>query len=119
MKSNTATDIATASARSIKTSPQKIGLILEMIRGKHITEALNFLENSQKRVAKEVGKVVQSAIANAENNHQLDIDQLYVSEAVAGRAFVLKRWSARARGKGARIFKTYSNLRIQLKERKE
>ncbi len=109
--------IATAKARAIKGSPQKLNLLLAMIRGKHVDDALNCLTASRKRVSSEIYKLVVSSIANAENNHQLDIDRLYVDEAIVGRAFSLKRWDARARGRSVRIMKPYSNVRIRLRER--
>lgn len=113
------TNTALAIARGLKTSPQKANLVLKMIRGMHVADALDCLAHSHKTVARDISKVVSSAIANAENNHQLDVDALYVDEATAGRAFVLKRFHARARGRGARILKIYSHIRIKLKEREE
>ena len=107
---------ATARARAIKCSPQKLNNLLRMIRGKDVEDALNYLTLSRKRVANEVYKLLASAIANAENNNQLDIDRLYVHEALVGRAFVLKRWDARARGRAVRILKPYSNVSIRLLE---
>jgi len=113
------TNTALATARGLKTSPQKANLVLKMIRGMHVADALHCLAHCHKSVARDVKKLVESAIANAENNHQLDIDTLYVDEATAGRAFVLKRFHARARGRGAKIFKAYSHIRIKLIERGE
>ena len=81
--------------------------------------ALNYLAFSSRRVSNQVKKVLQAAIANAENNHQLDIDRLYVAEASCGRAFVMKRWRPRARGRTGRIFKPFSNLTIIVREREE
>jgi len=110
---------AMASIRSIRTSPYKLNLVAESIRGKDAEAALAELEFSRRRVAREVMKVVQSAIANAENNHQLDVDRLYIAKATVGRAFVLKRFRARARGRMGRILKPFSNLTVVVREREE
>ena len=108
-----------ASIRSIRTSPYKLNLVAEAIRGKDAESALAELEFSRRRVAREVMKVVQSAIANAENNHQLDVDRLYIATATVGRAFVLKRFRARARGRMGRLLKPFSNLTVVVREREE
>jgi large subunit ribosomal protein L22 len=110
---------AIAYGKMIRTSPQKINLVAESIRGKSCEAALNDLTFSTRRIAGEVKKVLQSAIANAENNQHLDIDRLYVAEASTGRAFVMKRWRPRARGRTGRIFKPFSNLTIVVREREE
>lgn len=110
---------AMAYTRLIRISPQKLNVVAQSIRGKDCETALNSLTFSQRRVAGEVKKVLQSAIANAENNQQLDVDRLYVAEATAGRELVMKRWRPRARGRVARIFKPFSNLRIVVREREE
>ena len=110
---------AKAFAKTIRISPQKLNLIARSIRGKNCSDALNDLSFSRRRVALEVKKVLQSAIANAENNQQLDVDRLVVSEATAGRQFVIKRWRARARGRVGRIIKPFSNLTIVVREREE
>ncbi|MDP7101325.1 MAG: 50S ribosomal protein L22 [Rhodospirillales bacterium] len=110
---------AIAYGKMIRTSPQKINLLAESIRGKSCEAALNDLTFSTRRIADEVKKVLQSAIANAENNQHLDIDRLYVAEASTGRAFVMKRWRPRARGRTGRIFKPFSNLTIVVREREE
>lgn len=107
---------ATAGLRGLKGSPQKVNLVLKMIRGKDVFSALQYLSVCRKGVAKPVMKVVESAIANAENNFDLDVDRLVVAEATVGKAFVLKRWKARARGRGAKILKPYSDVRIKLRE---
>ena len=107
---------AIAGLRGLKGSPQKINLVLKMIRGKDVVSALNYLSACRKSVAKPVRKVVESAIANAENNFHLDVDRLVVSEATVGKAFVLKRWKARARGRAGKILKPYSDVRITLRE---
>ena len=110
---------AKAFAKSIRISPQKLNLIAQRIRGKSCEDALNELKFSRRRVAGEVKKVLQSAIANAENNHQLDVDRLEVAEATAGRQFVIKRWRPRARGRVGRIMKPFSNLTVVVREREE
>ena len=110
---------AVAFGRMIRTSPQKINLVARSIRGKSCEAALNDLTFSTRRIAVEVKKVLQTAIANAENNQQLDLDRLFVAEASCGRAFVMKRWRPRARGRTGRIFKPFSNLTIVVRERKE
>ena len=110
---------AIARARHIRTSPQKLNLVAEMIRGMSADAALNQLAFSKRRVAGEVRKVLQAAIANAENNHQLDVDRLVVKEAFVGKSIVMKRFRARARGRGARILKPFSNLTIVVREREE
>ena len=110
---------ARAFSRSIRVSPQKLNLVAQSIRGKSCEEALNQLTFSRRRIALEVKKVLQSAIANAENNQQLDVDRLMVAEATAGRQFVMKRWKARARGRVGRILKPFSNLTIVVREREE
>lgn len=110
---------AKAFAKSIRISPQKLNLIAQRIRGKSCEDALNELNFSRRRVAGEVKKVLQSAIANAENNHQLDVDRLEVAEATAGRQFVIKRWRPRARGRVGRIMKPFSNLTVVVREREE
>ena len=110
---------ARAKLRMIRISPQKLNLVAEMIRGKKVERALNDLEFSRKRIAKDVKKVLESAIANAENNHGLDIDSLIVSEAYVGKNLVMKRFAARARGRGARIMKPFSELTIVVREVEE
>jgi large subunit ribosomal protein L22 len=108
---------AKAVLNKVRVSPQKLGLIAQSIRGLHVSDALVQLEFSPKRVSNDVKKLLESAIANAENNHGLDIDGLYVKEAWVGKAMVLKRFHARARGRGARITKPFSNITIVVKER--
>ncbi|MGB3454832.1 MAG: 50S ribosomal protein L22 [Litorimonas sp.] len=107
---------ARAKLRMIRISPQKLNLVAQLIRGKKVDAALADLEFSHKRISGEVKKVLESAIANAENNHNLDIDNLIVSEAYVGKNFVMKRFRARARGRGARILKPFSELTIVVKE---
>ena len=105
---------AKAVGRMIRTSPQKLNLVAQLIRGKKAEQALNDLTFSRRRVAGDVKKVLQSAIANAENNHNLDVDSLIVSEAYVGKNLVMKRFRARAKGRAARILKPFSQLTICL-----
>jgi len=110
---------AAAIGNMIRTSPQKLNLVAETIRGRSAQEALSMLTFSRRRIAITVKKVLQSAIANAENNQQLDIDRLYVAEAITGKQMVMKRWMPRARGRVGRIVKPFSNLTIVVREREE
>jgi len=110
---------ARAFSRSIRVSPRKLNLLAQSIRGKSAEAALAQLSFSPKRIAEDVKKVLESAIANAENNHQLDVDQLVVSEAYVGKALLMKRWRPRARGRVGRIMKPFSNLTIVVREKKE
>ncbi|MCP5364774.1 MAG: 50S ribosomal protein L22 [Hyphomicrobiales bacterium] len=112
-------DEAMAFARQIRVSPRKLNLVAGLIRGKGCETALAELQFCQRRIAGEVRKLLQSAIANAENNHQLDVDRLFVAEATVGKALVMKRFRARARGRAARIEKPFSNMRLILRERQE
>ena len=107
---------AKAVARMLRVSPQKLNLVAQLIRGKKVETALADLQFSRKRIATDVKKCLESAIANAENNHDLDVDDLVVSQAFVGKALVLKRFHARARGRGARILKPFSNLTIVVRE---
>ena len=108
-----------ALGRKIRTSPQKLNLVAQTIRGLDVESAIAELTFSKRRVAGPVKKVLQSAIANAENNHDLDVDALYVAEASVGKNMVMKRMRARARGRMARIMKPFSEIRIVLREREE
>ena len=108
-----------AIGRNIRTSPRKLNLVAQSIRGKSAEHALNELTFSPKRVAKVVKKVLQSAIANAENNHDLDVDALVVSEASVGKNLVMKRFHARARGRGASIEKPFSQITVVVEEKHE
>lgn len=110
---------AQAICHSIRTSPRKLNLVAESIRGLKVEKAVAELTFSKKRIAKTALGVLQSAIANAENNHQLNIDKLYVSEAFVGKGLVMKRMHTRGRGRGARILKPFSNLTIIVTERGE
>lgn len=114
-----AEDEARAVSRIVRTSPQKLNLVAQSIRGKDAGDALAALTFSTRRVAGEVRKVLESAIANAENNHQLDVDRLFVKEATVGKTMVLKRFRARARGRVGRIKKPFSNITVIVKEREE
>ena len=108
---------ALAFGKHLRTSPQKLNLVAGLIRGKSCGAALADLAFARRRIAGEVRKILQSAIANAENNHQLDVDRLYVAEATVGKTFVIKRWRARARGRVGKIEKPYSNIRVVVRER--
>ena len=110
---------ARAKLRMIRTSGQKLNLVAAMIRGKKVERALADLEFSRKRIAKDVKKTLESAVANAENNHGLDIDSLVVAEAFVGKNIVMKRYRARARGRGAKILKPFSELTIVVREVEE
>ena len=107
---------ARAVHRMIRVSPQKLNLVAQLIRGKKASRALNDLEFSSKRIAGTVRKCLQSAIANAENNHDLDVDSLIVAEAHVGKSIVMKRFMARGRGRASRIEKPFSHLTIVVRE---
>lgn len=107
---------ASAKITSLRISPIKLGFVADMIRGKKANAALVDLEFSKKRIAIDVKKCLLSAVANAENNMGMNIDNLYVSRVEVGKAFVMKRFSARARGRGARIEKFFSQITIHLHE---
>ena len=110
---------ATARATNLRISPQKLNLVLGLIRKKKADVAVAKLQFSKKRISKDVEKALKSVISNAENNHSLDIDKLYVKEAFVGKGIVMKRFHARARGRGARILKPFSHLTIILSEEME
>ena len=110
---------AMAYAKQIRVSPQKLNLVAQTIRGKNCDKALAELQFSRRRVSNDVKKLLESAIANAENNHQLDVDRLYVAEATVGKSFVMKRWRPRAKGRAGRIEKPFSNMRLIVREREE
>ncbi len=110
---------AMAVGRNIRVSPRKLGVVAGLIRGKRVEAALSELTFSKRRIAKDVRKVLQSAIANAENNHQLDVDRLVVAEASVGKGLVMRRFHARARGRGAPILKPFSHITIVVREREE
>lgn len=110
---------ALAVGNSIRGSAQKLNLVAQLIRGKKAEDALNILSFSKKSMAKDVSKVLASAIANAENNHNLDVDALIVHEASVGKSITMKRWRARARGRSAKIIKPFSRVRIVVREHEE
>ena len=110
---------AKAVARMLRVSPQKLNLLAQLIRGKRVDAALADLQFSRKRSAHDVKKALESAIANAENNHSLDVDDLVVAQAYVGKALVMKRFSPRARGRAGRIEKPFSNLTIIVREVQE
>ncbi len=107
---------ARAVLRTIRISPQKLNLVAAMIRGKKVSAALADLEFSRKRIAGTVKRTLESAIANAENNHDLDVDALVVAEAWVGKSITMKRFMARGRGRASRIEKPFSNLTIVVRE---
>jgi large subunit ribosomal protein L22 len=114
-------DLSTVKAvyRNLRSSPRKINDILRSIRGKKADIALRNLQFSEKRVSKEISKTIKSAVANAENNNQLDIDNLFIKEAFVGKGMVMKRYRPRARGRAGEIKKPFSNLTIIVSEKKE
>src|ERR1700755_2702708 len=107
---------AKAVARMLRVSPQKLNLVAQLIRGKKVEKALADLTFSQKRIAKEVKKCLESAIANAENNHDLDVDELIVAEAHVGKALVIKRFTPRGRGRVGRLLQPFSHLTIAVRQ---
>ena len=114
-------DLSTVKAvyRNLRSSPRKINDILRSIRGKKADIALRNLQFSEKRVSKEISKTIKSAVANAENNNQVDIDNLFIKEAYVGKGMVMKRYRPRARGRAGEIKKPFSNLTIIVSEKKE
>ena len=110
---------ARAVTKTIRISPQKLNLVAAMIRGKKVSVALSDLEFSRKRISGTVKKTLESAIANAENNHDLDVDALIVAEAYVGKSIVMKRFMARGRGRASRIVKPFSHLTIVVREENE
>jgi large subunit ribosomal protein L22 len=107
---------AKAVAKMLRISPQKLNLLAQLIRGKKVAAALADLEFSRKRIAKDVRKCLESAIANAENNHQLDVDDLMVAQAHVGKGLVIKRFHARGRGRSGKILKPFSHLTIVVRQ---
>ena len=107
---------AKAVSRMLRVSPQKLNLVAQLIRGKKVSSALADLQFSRKRIARDVRKCLESAIANAENNHDLDVDDLVVAEAHVGKALVIKRYTPRGRGRVGRIMKPFANLTIVVRE---
>ena len=110
---------AKAVLRNLRVSPQKLNVVAAMIRGMDASKAVAALQFSRRRISNDVQKTLESAIANAENNHSLDVDRLYVKEAYVGKGLVMKRFRARARGRGARILKPFSHLTIIVSEKEE
>ena len=110
---------AQAIARAIRISPRKLNLVAGLIRGKDASKALADLSFSKRRIAGTVKKVLQAAIANAENNHQLDVDRLFVAEAHVGKSLQMRRFHARGRGRSASIVKSFSHLTVIVRERDE
>ena len=111
--------VVKAIGKSLKSSPQKTNLVLGLIRGLKVEKAINNLIFSKRRISGDILKILKSAISNAENNHQLDIDKLFVKEASVGKAMVLKRFRPRARGRAGKILKTFSRIRILVQEKEE
>jgi large subunit ribosomal protein L22 len=111
--------VASARLQMLRTSPRKLNLVADLIRGKNIEYALTQLRYCKRRISGQVLDLLKSAIANAENNHMLDIDSLYVKEVRVGKATVMKRFRARARGRGAKILKPFSNIEIIVSERSD
>ena len=107
---------AKAVSRNLRVSPQKLNLVAQLIRGKKVSMALADLQFSRKRIAEEVKKCLESAIANAENNHDLDVDDLVVAQAFVGKGLVIKRFHARGRGRSGRIMKPFSHLTIVVRQ---
>ncbi|NDF12129.1 MAG: 50S ribosomal protein L22 [Proteobacteria bacterium] len=118
-QSRLAKNEALAKARSLRVSPRKLNLVAQLIRGMSAKEALAQLKFNRKAIAKDVLKVVESAIANAENNQNLDVDRLYVKEATVGKSIVMKRFHTRARGRAAGIKKPFSNITVVVAERQD
>ena len=118
-KPRTNANEARSYAKFVRSTPRKLNLVAQLIRGKKADKALVDLDFCKRRVAKEVKKALQSAVANAENNHNLDVDRLYVAEATVGRQMVMKRFQARARGRASGIEKWFSNLTIVVREKQD
>tara|TARA_Y100000591_G_C21300129_1_gene435993 strand:- start:125 stop:496 length:372 start_codon:yes stop_codon:yes gene_type:complete len=105
--------------KNVRCSPRKISLVLDYIRGKKVDEAIKDLQFARKKIAHDVSKTVKSAVSNAENNHQYDIDNLFIKEAFVGRSLVMKRFRPRAKGRASPIKKPFSRITIVLEEKKE
>ena len=110
---------ALAVGNTIRGSARKLNLVAQMIRGKKVEQALNILQFSPKGMADDVRKVLASAVANAENNHNLDVDSLVVSEASVGKSITMKRFATRARGRSSRVIKPFSQIRVVVREQEE
>ena len=111
-------DVVKAINKNVRSSPRKVNILLKNIRGKKVDIAIRDLSFARQRIAADIKKTVQAAVANAENNNQYDIDNLYIEEAYVGKSIVLKRFRARAKGRASAIKKPYSNLTIILSEKK-
>ena len=116
-KRREAANEAKAMAKYLRISPRKLNLVAQMIRGRDASKALTDLEFSNRRISKDVRKVLQAAVSNAENNHGLDVDRLYVAEASVGKALKMRRFRARARGRAAPVEKLFSRMTIVVRER--
>ena len=116
-KRREATNEAKAMAKYLRISPRKLNLVAQMIRGRDASKALTDLEFSNRRISKDVRKVLAAAVSNAENNHGLDVDRLYVAEAFVGKALKMRRFRARARGRAAPVEKLFSRMTIVVRER--
>ena len=112
------TSLVKAVNKNVRTSPRKLALVCNFIKGKKVDIALKDLEFTRKRIAKDVSKTVKSAISNAENNHQFDIDNLFIKEAFVGKSLVMKRYRPRAKGRASPIKKPFSRITIILEEKK-
>jgi len=110
---------ALAVATMVRGSPRKLNLVAGLIRGRKVEEAMNILKFSPKAMAEDVSKVLASAVANAENNHNLDVDALVVAEASVGKSMVMKRFATRARGRSSRVVKPFSRIRVVVREQEE
>lgn len=119
MKRKLADNQASGALRTLRVSPRKLGLIAGLIRNRRVEDALTQLAFSRKAVAKPVYKLLQSVIANAENNHNLDVDRLVISEVMVGKGLVMKRFHTRARGRGVRVTKPFANITITVTEEQE
>ena len=119
MKKNRNQNIVRSVNKNVRCSPRKINLVLKHIKGKMVNIAIRDLSFARKRIALDVKKTVQSAVANAENNHQYDIDNLYIKEAYVGKSIVMKRFRPRAKGRASPILKPFSNVTIILSEKKK
>ena len=109
---------ARAILRNLRSSPRKANIIAELIRGEHVYRALDYLRNCKRAIASDFHKLLMSAIANAENNHNMNVDLLFIDEAYVGKAMVLKRFRAKSRGRAGRILKPFSHVTITVKEEK-
>ena len=112
------TSLVKAVNKNVRTSPRKLALVCNFIKGKKVDIALKDLEFTRKRIAKDVSKTVRSAISNAENNHQFDIDNLFIKEAFVGKSLVMKRYRPRAKGRASPIKKPFSRITVVLEEKK-